>query len=551
MFNNRICAVALLFALTWASIGAIARPQQAGPPKPARHGRLRADIARFRARVEAILANAKAEKGHWAVVIVDAETGKTLYDLNPQRYFTPASNAKLFTTALAMAVLSPDYRFQTTIETRGVLDRYGRLRGDLSLVGRGDPNLSNRRFPYHKKVERDGPAEKILAELADAIVARGIKQIEGDIIADDSYFDSERYPSGWAIEDMTFGYGAPVSAIAVNDNTLEIEVRPGERLGDPAWFGVEPWADFYQVQNEIKTAPASSEPAEPALGSPRRAERNGALDRLGQGEAEGAGLRAEREPGSRRIVLRGSIALNHGPLTLTLAVEEPAEHAAALLKRLLEARGVRVYGVARARHAPEASQEGLVVLAEHTSVPLVEAVRVINKISQNLHAELLLRAVGRQKTRLGSTAAGLKVAQEFWSSIGIEEDDLKLSDGSGLSRRNLVTPRAVVKLLHYVAQQPWGESYLSTLPVAGEDGTLAERMKEVPAAGRIRAKTGTLGSVTALSGFATTVNGARLIFSIFGNHHNLQGKDATDVVDALCLAMVEELGAPHSTGETE
>lgn len=491
---------------------------QKKPRKP----KERADVTRFRARVEGILAQARVEQGHWAVLVMEEESGQILYSHNSQRFFTPASNTKLFTTVFALAQLGPEYRFRTSIETRGQLDPHGRLRGELVLVGRGDPNLSNRKFPFAKEAERDGPPEKILAELADAVVAQGVKQIEGDVVADDSFFVYDRYPTGWTIDDMTFGYGAPVTALAVNDNTVVIEVRPGERADEPAWFGVEPWADFYQFQNEIITGAAGSEPARNA--------------------AEGPRLGAQREPGSRRVVLRGSIPLDSKPLRITLAVEEPAEHAAQLLKRLLEARGVRVYGAARARHTPGAGTEQRRLLAEHTSVPLVEAVKLINKISQNLHAEMLLRVVAREKAGEGSTAAGLKLAQEFFKSIGIEEGDVATHDGSGLSRRNLVTPRATLKLLVYAAKQPWVEAFLATLPVAGEDGTLAERMKDTPAAGRIRAKTGTLGSVNAFSGYATTLHDTRLVFSMFGNHHNLRGQEATDVLDAICVAMVEEIG---------
>src|SRR5713226_7669778 len=159
--------------------------------KPAARAKPRADVEKFRARVEEALSEAKVEKGYWGVLVTDAATGEVVYALNPERYFTPASNTKLFTTALALATLGPDYRFRTTIETRGAVDRNGRLRGDLVLVGRGDPNLSNRRFPFAKEVERDGPAEKALAELANDVVGGGVRQIEGDIVADERYLASE------------------------------------------------------------------------------------------------------------------------------------------------------------------------------------------------------------------------------------------------------------------------------------------------------------------------------------------------------------------------
>ncbi|MBI3484061.1 MAG: D-alanyl-D-alanine carboxypeptidase/D-alanyl-D-alanine-endopeptidase, partial [Acidobacteria bacterium] len=211
----------------------------------------------------------------------------------------------------------------------------------------------------------------------------------------------------------------------------------------------------------------------------------------------------------------------------------------------LESRGVRIYGHARAQHdSPAMAAESPVVLAEHLSGPLLDDVRLVNKISQNLHAELLLRAIGREKGSAGSTAAALKVVQEFLKSIGIPEGDVSTYDGSGLSRRNLITPRATVTLLAWAAKQPWTEQFIATLPISAQDGTLSERMKDTPAAGRIHAKTGSLGNVNALSGFADTLHGTRVVFSMFGNAHNLRGAEATAVHDSLCIALVEELGAP-------
>ena len=524
--------------LSLALIAVLAFPVAPWAQKKPRKPKERADVVRFRERVDALLSGvvsarvsaqpgaspgivpAHPEKGDWGALVVDAATGEVLYAHNADRYFTPASNTKMFTTALALATLGPDYRFRTTLETRGRVDSYGRLRGDLSLVGRGDPNLSPRKFPYEKKVEAEGAPDKVLAEMADQIVVRGIRSIEGDIVGDDSYFTYDRYPTGWAIEDMTYGYGAPVSAIALNDNTLQIEVRPDEHEGEPAWFQVEPWAEFYQFENQMTTGAAGAASAEPA-----------------------ARLSVEREPGSRRVILCGSIPLGTEPQTINLAIEEPAEFAAAVLKRLLEARGVRVYGAARARHIAEPAAAVLpTVLAEHVSLPLADVIRASNKVSQNLHTEMLLRVVAREKTGTGSTAEGLRFAQEFFNSIGIAPGDVVLFDGSGLSRMNLITPRSAVTLLRWASQQPWAEAFVSSLPVAGEDGTLTRRMKDTPAAGRIRAKTGTLGSVNALSGYATTLHGAQLVFSLFGNKHNLRGRDGTDVLDAICIAMVEEIG---------
>ncbi len=514
--NFRRVAAAALCLLCAGVAHAQRKPSPSVSQRVVAAGEHRPDVAAFAARVESLLTKPGAAKGHWGVLVVDAETGEQLYARNSERFFLPASNAKLFTTALALATLGPDYRFRTTLETRGTLDSYGRLRGDLVLVGRGDPNLSNRKFPFVKKEEREGPPEKVLAELVDGLAARGVQQIEGDIVADESFFKAERYPSGWEIDDMLWSYGAAISALAVNDNVIILELRPGAREGDPLWFGVEPSAGYYTIQNEARTG---------AKGSERK-------------------LEVRREPGSKLIYVGGTMPLDAQPHKLEIAVEDPAEHAAVLLKRLLEARGVRVYGEPRARQTPDPGPSAATVLAEHISLPLIEDVRLTNKISQNLHAELLLRVAAREKAGATDLEAALVFAQDFFLRAGIPEGDVILSDGSGLSRRDLVTPQAVVSLLAYVARQPWAEAFRSTLPVPGEDGTLADRMKNTAASGHVWAKTGSVEHANALSGYATTLRGEKLLFALFGNQHALKNHDGTAVLDAICVAMVEELGSP-------
>jgi D-alanyl-D-alanine carboxypeptidase/D-alanyl-D-alanine-endopeptidase (penicillin-binding protein 4) len=498
-------------------------------------GKPRTDVARFHARVEAALAELHAQKALWGVLIADRDTGETLFELNADRFFTPASNAKIFTSALALASLGVDYRFHTTLESRGKLGDDGRLSGDLVLAGRGDPDLSNRRFPYTGKVERDGPAEKVLAEMADAAVAKGLKEVDGDVVADDSFFPYDPYPAGWGVGDLFFSFGAPVGAIAFNDNSLSIEVEAAARAADPALLVIEPAAAADTFSREITTGPAGEKPD----------------------------LAVVRQPGSDFILLRGSIPLGHAPIKLDLAMTEPAEVAARTLRQLLEARGVRVTGGIRVQQAPPpaaiqpkdppqaspatpaAPASDSLILAEHISQPLLEIIRVMNKASLNLHAELLLRTVAREKTGVGSTDAGLNFEHEFLKSVGIADGDVVLSDGSGLSRDSLVTPRAVVALLRHVASQPWGDDYLSTLPIAGVDGTLEGRMTKTAAAGLIQAKTGSVENVRAMSGYATTLRGEHLVFSIFANNNPHHGRDAIEAVDAIGVAMVETLGMPQ------
>jgi len=504
----------------------------AHPPRKSA-ARIPADVARFQQRVESALAIPVAQKSFVGVLIVDAATGETVYELNADRYFTPASNTKLFTTTLAMATLGPDYRFRTTIETQGTLDAVGRLRGDLTLVGRGDPDFSNRRIPYDAKNPIDGPSDKPLGELVDAIVAKGVKEIDGDIIADDSYFPYEPFPDGWAVGDMPFDYGAAVSAICFDDNGLDVKVTPGDHVGAPAWVAVEPWPGYDVYAYSVTTGAAGSQPD----------------------------FNTVENPGPKPFLVRGSIPLGHATIDLAMAMPDPAEYTAHVLKQMLLARGIRVTGDARALHAPPpsdgmtfdppgalpqssspVSETNTLVLAERQSPPLIEIVRVLNKVSENLHAEILLRTVAKEKSGEGSLAAGLKIEQQFLTSIGIPLGDVLVNDGSGLSRQNLVTPRAVVSLLEYGQRQSWGEAYAATLPVAGIDGTLDNRMKGTSAEGRIEAKTGSVEHTQAISGFATTLHGAHLIFSMFDNHNGGTGRDATHVLDTIAQAMVEELG---------
>ena len=478
-----------------------------------------AAAAHFAARSETLLGAAPSSKGDWGILIVDAQTGETLYERNADGYFVPASNMKLFTTALALARLGPDYKFHTTLETRGTISAEGILAGDMLLVGRGDPNLSNRRFPFELKEEFDGPPEKALAQLADALVARGVKEISGDVIGDDSYFPRERYPNGWEIDDMVWEYGAAISAIVVDDNTVTLTLTPGERIGDPVEASVAPLTPDFALQNEVTTSTPDVK----------------------------SDLTLTREPGANLVVVRGTLPAKSTSRKLVLAIEEPAQHAASLLAALLAERGVKIDGKIRAAHVPETDTTPRAVLAEHVSVALGDSVKLVNKISQNLHTEMLLRTAARQGGLWSTPEEMLKIPQDFYASAGIAADDVVQTDGSGLSRHDLVTPRAIVTLLKFAEGQTWFAPYYASLPVAGIDGSLQDRMKGTVAAGRIHAKTGSVEHVRTLSGFAETPSGRRLIFSFLGNNQGGKNHEAVDALNGLCVAMVEEFDAGAAT----
>ncbi len=478
-------------------------------------------------QIESILSQPDLSRGFWGIEITSATSGKVIYSLNADKLFTPASNTKLFTTAAALALIGPDYRFRTTIETNGSLDKYGRLSGDLVLVGRGDPTLSGRELPYSVRTQRDADSMKVLEQLADELAQKGVKYIDGDVVADDSYFAFERYGEGWSQDDLIWADGAPVSALSLNDNVVFVNILPGTHPGDKAFVSITPFADYYTIDNRLMTTPA----------------------------ATGRKLYINREPGSTHLTLWGTIPVDDPGANEGLAIEDPAEFAASLLRHLLDVRGVAIYGKQRTRHTELAnlstftstvlassrggddhsltSPAGPLVLAEHQSAPLSQDIQVINKVSQNLHAEILLRLLGREKGTGGTVQAGLDVLRGFLNNAGISTDDYVFYDGSGLSRQNLATPRAIVELLRYATTQPWGKEFRDSLPAAGVDGSLADRVKELDPEAHVYAKTGSLGGVKSLSGYAVTAKGEQIAFSILTNNLSTPGKRINDVIDSI------------------
>ena len=510
--------------------------------------------------VTAVLSQPPLDRAHWGIDIVDLDTGKTLFSQNPSQLFLPASNTKLFTTAAALAIAGPDYRFRTTVEAEGKIDSHGRLLGDLVIVGRGDPNISGRTLPYALKTQRVAPHTQILEEMADQVAKSGLKMVDGDVIGDDTYYAFERYAEGWALDDLQWVDGAPVSALTFNDNVVFVNIQPGEQAGEKALITVEPETGYYELDNRIVTSPT------------------GGTKRIG----------IHRDPGSKKITLWGSLPQGDAGMKEPLAIEDPAEFVAQLFRTLLERRGITVRGKARARHgegaqffdqtplplalptpgidnpmAASATQPGTTtpannrlsstpaqrapdadlpsanrVLAEHFSTPLLDDIRVINKTSQNLHAELALRLAGKLRGSGGSFEGGAAAIKQFLVQAGLKDDEFTFLDGSGLSRRDLVTPAATVQLLLYAARQPWGAAFEESLPVSGTDGSLADRFQNTPAAGLVHAKTGSLSHVNALSGYGQTQAGKRFVFSIFCNNHNLPGKKVLEAMDAVVQMVV-------------
>jgi serine-type D-Ala-D-Ala carboxypeptidase/endopeptidase (penicillin-binding protein 4) len=510
----RVQALAVVLSLTICG---------AAPAQPASSHR--AATTPLSRAIETILADPTLSHAHWGISVI-ASDGSPIYKLNDGQSFEPASNAKLFTTAAAFAVFSPEARFSTNVIASGPIDSDATLHGDIVIEGSGDPSISGRSWPYAGKTERPNPPLQALEGLADQIVKGGrVRKVTGAIIGDDSAFVFERYGSGWAWDDLQWEYGAPVSALSVNDNNIYLDLMPGAAPGDPVTATWNPPAPYYALENTAITGPLAPKPQ----------------------------IGVDRQPGSKVVRLYGTLPINSKGQHLALAIEDPAEFAAIAFRQMLLVRGIAVAGAPATRHNfPTSTEEFLDVsrtplaaplptqtklsepaiatsetlLASYTSPPLGQDLTVINKVSQNLHVELILRDLGKAVLNDGSIAAGARAVRQFLINAGVNPADFLFFDGSGLSPQDLITPRAATTLLAYAARQPWGEAFRQTLPIAGVDGTLSGRFTQSPVKGKLFAKTGTLSEVNALSGYLTSRSGKTVVLSILCNGHD-PSSDAT------------------------
>lgn len=507
-----------------------------------RHRRARSahGTARISRRIEALLATPAAAQAHWGISITTLD-GRLLYEKNDAQMFAPASNAKLLTTSTALALLGPDATELTRVIANTAPDAKGVVHGDITLIGVGDASMSGRAYPYAGHTERPNPPLAALASLADQLQQRGVRRVEGNIVGDDTAFPWEPYGSGWAWDDLEWSWGAPVSALTVNDNIVYLTVAPGARAGDALTFTWDPAPtdSYYKVNNTGRTSASGSQPS----------------------------LGLDRPPGSHEIRIFGTLPVAGPAMHLALAIQDPAEFAAMALQQMMEQRGIAVTGRRLARHRPSADTSiyeesvlrplalpqdtaaaapiqlapalppGAVVLASRTSVPLLQDMTVTNKVSQNLHAEIFLRLVGERFGGDGSIVEGARVVRAFILRAGVQPRDFFFYDGSGLSPQDEVTPRAMTTLLRYVAEQPWGAEFRQTLPVGGIDGTLSDRFTRAPLRGHVFAKTGTLDEVNTLSGYVTAASGRTLVFSVLCNGHVPNVKGITKTIDAIVTAV--------------
>jgi serine-type D-Ala-D-Ala carboxypeptidase/endopeptidase (penicillin-binding protein 4) len=450
------------------------------------------------------------------IEVVRLSDGRVLYSHNSERLFLPASNMKLFTTALALSKLGPDYRLTTQIGAQVPIDATGTLAGDLELIGGGDPSLSGREYPYRKSAAPGAVYTfSAVEELADQLISRGLKRVDGNVVGDDSRYVWEPQPGGWSSNSAIEEYGAPVSALILHDNSFALTLRPAEHTGGLARITLAPPFENFTIDNRVVTT--------------ERGERK---------------IEAYRSASGRELHVWGTIPKRDAGYTAELAIGDPALYAAEVLRDALARRGVAIRGGAVARHRfPDESTvtapKPNIVLAEHQSPPLIDLLQVVDKVSQNLHAEVLLRELAVASGHAGSREDGLAAMNDFLAGVGISKADHEFTDGSGLSRTTLVTPAAITKLLASMDKSKYRDEWLGLLPIGGEDGTLTARFAAHPEARAIHAKTGTLDHVRALSGYADTPRNGRVAFSFLVNNFEGPGAAVTAILDQLALALLQ------------
>ncbi len=441
--------------------------------------------------IDQLIDKSDAAKARWGVFVMSLKDGRVLYSHDGDKLFTPASNMKIYTTAVALDLLGIDYRWRTSVYAAMQPSANGVVDGDLILFGRGAPDLDS------KKAES-------LPALADQLQRRGIRRVRGKIIGDESYFRGEEYGIGWQWNDLQWYYGAQPSALSVDENAVEVTLGPGNKSAGPASVVITPNDSRLEVTNNATT-----------------------------GERETATtIGIKRGLSNNAVVVWGEFPIGGHAYSAFLSIHDPARRAATIFKQLLNARGIQVDGDVETRdfRASESNRfdpQKAIELGYIESAPLANIVRTTNKESNNLFAELILRAIGREKgattpdpnplkeaTR-GDDEAGVAVIEKWLSDHGINSIPLALHDGSGLSRLDLITPESAARLLAIANQASWRQGFYDSLPVAGHDGTLQGRLINIK--GRIVAKTGSLTYDHSLSGYATTQSGNILTFSIVCN----------------------------------
>ena len=451
--------------------------------------------------IDAILSQPALERGYWGVMVKSLKNDETLFAVNRRKLMMPASKMKIVTLAAAAQTLGWSYAYETKVfalgaATNGVLD------GDLVVVGSGDPSIGT----------ADGMADRLFASWADRLKGAGIRTVAGRIIGDDRRFDGEEVGFGWSWDDLQDDYAAGVSALQFNENMARVTVRPGPAVGDYAAVSVSPAHSGLVVRSTARTIAADAD----------------------------AGVHVRRVTGNPTLELTGMIALASEPRVLSVSVDNPTLFFVDTMRAALIANGIDVHGAAvDIKRLPNPPVPSAAPLAIHTSPPLSTLAMRLMKMSQNQYAETFLRTMGGE-SGLSNAESGRRFALRTLEAWGVQPSDLIQRDGSGLSRYDYVTPDALVTILAHVNRDDTlrGPFELS-LPIAGRDGSLANRMKGTPAEGNARAKTGSMSNVRGLSGYVTTADGEPLVFAVIANNFDAAPSVITTTADAIVVRLAQ------------
>lgn len=460
------------------------------------------DLKEFSKVLDDIFDDPSFSNSHWGVVIQSLSTGEYFYRRNDNKNFMPASNLKLITTALALLQLGPDYTYKTTLYLNGKI-KNEELRGDLILRGVGDPTITGRFY--------NGDALTVFNQWADSLVNMGIEIITGNIIADDDAFEEETLGNGWTWDDETYYYSALTGGVCFNDNCIDLKIVPAGKIGKKASIEIFPKTKFVTILNNIVTVSDDST----------------------------TNIDFYRERNTNIIQCFGTIRKSENEIRESVTINNPTKFTAQVLKEILEDKGIKIRGQALDNDELGISRdyEKMYPLFTQVSPQLKEIVKVVNKISHNLYAEQLLKTIGYQKLKYGSIENGLKASKNLLKQMGVDPDNLQIVDGSGLSRLNLITPAQLNSILRFMYRSKYFNEFYESLPIAGIDGTIANRMKNTRAANNVRAKTGYINAVRSLSGYVTTTDGEMLTFVMFANNFLVPLKLAENIQDLVCILL--------------
>jgi D-alanyl-D-alanine carboxypeptidase/D-alanyl-D-alanine-endopeptidase (penicillin-binding protein 4) len=475
----------------------------------------------------------------WGVEVVDFATGEQLYGRDTGKAFMPASNMKLYTTGASIETLGSDFRYQTNIYASGTTTSKGVLRGDLVIVGSGDPSISGRYI-------QDVPTTAILQQWAQAVKAAGIKRIEGAVVGDDDVFDDEGRTGSWQLDYYAEWYAAENSGLTMNDNCWDATILPGKTVGAPAVIQPLLPTKYVKFVNHITTSDARHRRTR-ASDSSTSADLSAATsDTSASEDSSDPPIEIIRELDHNEVTLSGTINLGHEPYHDWGSIHNGTLFTATMLTEELQRQGVQVSGGAKDIDDLEPNAKGQLkanrgaLLHTHVSPPLSRIVAMINKPSQNFYADQLLKGLGAQTYGRGSYENGRHAVRDFLTTAGVQQTSgLRMTDGSGLSRQDMVEPQMTVALLRKIASGPNAKQFEDSLPIMGVDGTLKSRLRGTPAQRNVHAKTGTINGVRSLSGYLTTKGGQRLVFCMMANNFTVPTSQATQAQDRAVLKLID------------